>query len=207
MKLIEMNLRDYLDVLKSEAPAPGGGSVSALSGAQGAALVSMVCELTIPKERYAEFKELCQSVREEILEIYERLTLSIDEDTEAFSKVSAAMKLPKESDEEKAVRSQVIQEATVTATEVPYKVMELCLAGLETTARIVGRSNPNAASDLGVADLNLLAGVKGAYLNVMINLPSLKGEGVKERFADAGEIVETAQAIAEKIYAEVAASL
>ena len=203
MKLIEMNLRDYLDVLKSEAPAPGGGSVSALSGAQGAALVSMVCELTIPKERYAEFKELCQSVREEILEIYERLTLSIDEDTEAFSKVSAAMKLPKESDEEKAVRSQAIQEATVTATEVPYKVMELCLAGLETTAR----SNPNAASDLGVAALNLLAGVKGAYLNVMINLPSLKGEGVKERFVDAGEIVETAQAIAEKIYAEVAASL
>ena len=160
MKLIEMNLRDYLDVLKSEAPAPGGGSVSALSGAQGAALVSMVCELTIPKERYAEFKELCQSVREEILEIYERLTLSIDEDTEAFSKVSAAMKLPKESDEEKAVRSQAIQEATVTATEVPYKVMELCLAGLETTARIVGRSNPNAASDLGVAALNLLAGVR-----------------------------------------------
>ena len=207
MKLIEMNLRDYLDVLKSEAPAPGGGSVSALSGAQGAALVSMVCELTIPKERYAEFKELCQSVREEILEIYERLTLSIDEDTEAFSKVSAAMKLPKESDEEKAVRSQAIQEATVTATEVPYKVMELCLAGLETTARIVGRSNPNAASDLGGAALNLLAGVKGAYLNVMINLPSLKGEGVKERFVDAGEIVETAQAIAEKIYAEVAASL
>ena len=207
MKLIEMNLRDYLDVLKSEAPAPGGGSVSALSGAQGAALVSMVCELTIPKERYAEFKELCQSVREEILEIYERLTLSIDEDAEAFSKVSAAMKLPKESDEEKAVRSQAIQEATVTATEVPYKVMELCLAGLETTARIVGRSNPNAASDLGVAALNLLAGVKGAYLNVMINLPSLKGEGVKERFVDAGEIVETAQAIAEKIYAEVAASL
>ena len=202
-----MNLRDYLDVLKSEAPAPGGGSVSALSGAQGAALVSMVCELTIPKERYAEFKELCQSVREEILEIYERLTLSIDEDTEAFSKVSAAMKLPKESDEEKAVRSQAIQEATVTATEVPYKAMELCLAGLETTARIVGRSNPNAASDLGVAALNLLAGVKGAYLNVMINLPSLKGEGVKERFVDAGEIVETAQAIAEKIYAEVAASL
>ena len=207
MKLIEMNLRDYLDVLKSEAPAPGGGSVSALSGAQGAALVSMVCELTIPKERYAEFKELCQSVREEILEIYERLTLSIDEDTEAFSKVSAAMKLPKESDEEKAVRSQAIQEATVTATEVPYKVMELCLAGLETTARIVGRSNPNAASDLGVAALNLLAGVKGAYLNVMINLPSLKGEGVKERFVDAGEIVETAQKKKKKIYAEVAASL
>ncbi|MFR2965956.1 MAG: cyclodeaminase/cyclohydrolase family protein [Anaerovoracaceae bacterium] len=127
-------------------------------------------------------------------------------DTEAFSKVSAAMKLPKESDEEKAVRSQAIQEATVTATEVPYKVMELCLAG-----RDDGQDSRQIKSQRrlgpGVAALNLLAGVKGAYLNVMINLPSLKGEGVKERFVDAGEIVETAQAIAEKIYAEVAASL
>ena len=116
-----MNLRDYLDVLKSEAPAPGGGSVSALSGAQGAALVSMVCELTIPKERYAEFKELCQSVREEILEIYERLTLSIDEDTEAFSKVSAAMKLPKESDEEKPSEARPFRKPPLRPQKFPIK--------------------------------------------------------------------------------------
>ena len=207
MKLADMNLRDYLDVLKSEAPAPGGGSVSALSGAQGAALVSMVCELTIPKEKYAEHRELCQTVREEILKIYGLLVSGIDEDTEAFNKVSAAMKLPKDTDEEKAVRSLALQEAVVTATEVPYRAMELCLAGLEITEKIVGKSNPNAASDLGVAALNLLAGVKGAYLNVMINLPLIKDEKVKARFAGAAAMAEAAEKKAEKIYADVAGML
>lgn len=207
MKLVDMTIEKYLDVLKSEAPAPGGGSVSALSAAQGAALVSMVCELTIPKEKYAEHKELCESVKAEILDIYEKLKEGIDKDTEAFRRVSAAFKMPKDSEEEKAARSRAIQEATAEATEVPYEVMKLCFSGLEITERAVGKSNPNASSDLGVAALNLLAGVKGAYLNVCINLPSIKDSTVKERFADAELLVKKAEALAEKIYKEVLASL
>ena len=101
MKLVDMTVKTYLDVLKSDAPAPGGGSVSALSAAQGAGLVAMVCDLTIPKEKYAEHKELCEGVKAEILEVFEALVVGIDKDTEAFKHVSAAFKLPKETDEEK----------------------------------------------------------------------------------------------------------
>lgn len=207
MKLVDMTVKNYLDVLKSEAPAPGGGSVSALSAAQGAGLVAMVCDLTIPKEKYAEYKDLCQSVKAEILEVFDELVIGIDKDTEAYNKVSAAFKLPKGTDEEKATRSKAIQEATIIATEVPYETMELCMKGIEITAKIVGKSNPNASSDLGVAALNLLAGIKGAYLNVMINLPGIKSEEEKARFKDAEEMVKKAEVAADKIYKEVLASL
>ena len=207
MKLVDMTVKEYLEVLKSDAPAPGGGSVSALSAAQGAALVSMVCELTIPKEKFAEYKELCEEVKAEILGVYDALVIGIDKDTEAFNQVSAAFKLRKATDEEKAARSKAIQAATVVATKVPYETMELCMKGLETTAKIVGKSNPNAASDLGVAALNLLAGIKGAYLNVMINLPGIKDEAAKAEFEGAAEMVAKAEELAAKIYAEVLESL
>lgn len=207
MKLVDMSVKSYLDVLASDAPAPGGGSVSALSAAQGAALVAMVCNLTIPKEKYSEHRDLCIRVKDDILSIYDELVIGIDKDTEAFNKVSAAFKLPKETDEQKAARSKAIQEATITATEVPYETMELCMEGLAVTERIVGKSNPNASSDLGVAALNLLAGLKGAYLNVKINLPSIKDEAKAARFAGAEAMVARAEKTAEKIYKDVLAAL
>lgn len=207
MKLVEMTVKDYLNVLKSDAPAPGGGSVSALSAAQGAGLVAMVCDLTIPKEKFAQYKELCTEVKAEILQIYDELVVGIDKDTEAFNQVSAAFKLPKETDEEKAARSKAIQAATVVATEVPFETMQLCMKGLEITSKIVGKSNPNAASDLGVAALNLLAGLKGAYLNVMINLPGIKDENAREPFAHAEKMVKEGELLAAKIYEDVLASL
>lgn len=202
-----MTIKDYLDLLKTDAPAPGGGSVSALSAAQGAALVAMVCDLTIPKGKYAEYKELCQEVKESILKVYDDLVIGIDKDTDAYNKVSAAFKLPKATDEEKAARSEAIQSATIIATEVPYETIELCLEGLKITEKAVGKSNPNASSDLGVAALNLLAGAKGAYMNVMINLPSIKSEAEKQRFKDAQDLVKEAEILAAKIYDEVLNSL
>ena len=207
MKLADMSVKSYLDVLASDAPAPGGGSVSALSAAQGAALVAMVCNLTIPKEKYSEHRDLCIRVKDDILSIYDELVIGIDKDTEAFNKVSAAFKLPKDTDEQKAARSKAIQEATITATEVPYETMELCMEGLAVTERIVGKSNPNASSDLGVAALNLLTGLKGAYLNVKINLPSIKDESEAARFAGAEAMVARAEKTAEKIYKDVLAAL
>ncbi len=207
MKLVEMTVKDYLNVLKSDAPAPGGGSVSALSAAQGAGLVAMVCDLTIPKEKFAQYKELCTEVKAEILQIYDELIVGIDKDTEAFNQVSAAFKLPKETDEEKAARSKAIQEATIVATEVPFETMQLCMKGLEITSKIVGKSNPNASSDLGVAALNLLAGLKGAYLNVMINLPGIKDENAREPFDHAEKMVKEGELLAAKIYEDVLASL
>lgn len=104
-------------------------------------------------------------------------------------------------------RSAAIREATVEATKVPYRTMELCLAGLSITQRAVGRSNPNAASDLGVAALNLLAGLKGAYLNVKINLPGIKDEETRASFAAAAAMAEEAEQKAAGIYEEVLAAL
>lgn len=207
MKLIEMTVEKYLDVLASDAPAPGGGSVSALTAAQGAALVMMVCDLTIPKERYSQYKDTCTEVRKEISAIYDELVIAIDKDTEAFNMVSAAYKLPKHTEEQKKIRTEAIQEATVIATRVPYDTMELCLRGIGITAKAVGKSNPNASSDLGVAALDLLAGIKGAYLNVMINLPSIKDENIKAQFAGTEEMVKKAEQAAGVIYEQVLAGL
>ena len=207
MQLADMTTKDYLKLLASDAPAPGGGSVSALSAAQGAALTAMVCDLTIPKEKYAAFREICEQVKRDILSVLDELIVVIDKDTEAYNKVSAAFKMPKDTEEQKAARSAAIREATVEATKVPYRTMELCLAGLSITQRAVGRSNPNAASDLGVAALNLLAGLKGAYLNVKINLPGIKDEETRASFAAAAAMAEEAEQKAAGIYEEVLAAL
>ena len=207
MKLVDMTVRDYLDLLKSDAPAPGGGSVSALSAAQGVGLVTMVADLTIGREKYAEYEQVCKEAKEEALKLYEALVAAIDEDTEAFNKVSAAYKMPKDTDEQKAARSAAIRKANVGATQVPYETIKLCLAGLKVTETMVGKSNPNAASDLGVAALNLMAGIRGAWLNVKINLPGIKDEAAKAQFEKGAEMVDEAYVLASRIYEEVLTSL
>ena len=207
MKLVDMTVRDYLDLLKSDAPAPGGGSVSALSAAQGVGLVAMVADLTIGREKYAEYEQVCKEAKEEALKLYEALVAAIDEDTEAFNKVSAAYKMPKDTDEQKAARSAAIRKANVGATQVPYETIKLCLAGLKVTETMVGKSNPNAASDLGVAALNLMAGIRGAWLNVKINLPGIKDEAAKVQFEKGAEMVDEAYVLASRIYEEVLTSL
>ena len=207
MKLVDMTVKDYLDLLKSDAPAPGGGSVSALSAAQGVGLVAMVADLTIGREKYAEYEEVCKVAKEEALKLYSAFIEGIDKDTEAFNKVSAAYKLPKNTDEEKAARSAAIREANVGATEVPFETVKLCLDGLKITETMVGKSNPNAASDLGVAALNLLSGIRGAWLNVKINLPGIKDEALKAKFETGEAMVDEAYVISKRIYEEVLASL
>ena len=202
-----MTVKDYLDLLKSDAPAPGGGSVSALSAAQGVGLVAMVADLTIGREKYAEYEEVCKVAKEEALKLYSAFIEGIDKDTEAFNKVSAAYKLPKNTDEEKAARSAAIREANVGATEVPFETVKLCHDGLKITETMVGKSNPNAASDLGVAALNLLSGIRGAWLNVKINLPGIKDEALKAKFETGEAMVDEAYVISKRIYEEVLASL
>ena len=207
MKLVEMKVNEYLDVLKSDAPAPGGGSASALAAAQGVALVSMVCDLTLGKEKYAEYQDVCGEAKDKASDLYSKLVASIDKDTEAFNLVSAAFKMPKGTDEEKAARSKAIADGTLVATEVPFETMMLCAEGLKVTEMIIGKSNPNAASDLGVAALNLLSGVKGAWLNVLINLPGVKDEAQKEKFLTGKKTIVEAEALAARIYMEVSAML
>lgn len=208
MKLIDMKVTEYLDVLKSDAPAPGGGSVSALAGAQGVGLFMMVADLTIGKEKYADFQEVCNNAREKGMPLYEELVAAVDKDTEAFNLVSDAFKMPKDTAEQKDERSKAIQAGTLVATDVPFRTMQLGYKGLKLAKTIVGKSNPNAASDLGVAILNLKACVYGAWLNVKINLPGVKDEVKAKYFAEEGKkMYYEAGVIAEEYFNKVEASL
>ena len=182
MKLIDLKITEYMDLVKSNSPAPGGGSASALAGAQAMALAIMVCELTIGRPKYAEYEDQCLEKIDESLKILEELKELIDKDTEAYNKVASAFKMAKETEEEKEKRSKAIKEATMLATETPLRTMELSLMGMRIVSFLIGKTNNNAASDLGVAGINLYAAAKGAWLNVNINLPGTKDINVAENF-------------------------
>ena len=208
MKLIDMQVREYLEVLKSDAPAPGGGSVSALAGAQGVGLFMMVADLTTGKEKYADYQEVCKEAKEKGAALYEELVASVDRDTDAFNLIADAFKMPKETEEEKAARRKAIADGTLVATQVPFRTMQLGYEGLNIARKMIGKSNPNAASDLGVAILNLTACIKGAWLNVKINLPGVKDEEKAKFYTEEGQkMSDEADAVASSLYNAVAESL
>lgn len=200
-KIADMSIKEYLDILKTDAPAPGGGGVSGLTAAQGISLTLMVIELTLGKKKYEEYMELIEKSRVRALELYEELAVAADEDREVFLKLSEAYALPKETEEEKKIKQQVLGERSLAATEAPYKVMELSLEGLEITEKLVGKSNKMAVSDLGVAAACFLAACKSAWLNVKINLPYLTDKDRAQAFEKGGRnILEKVTALSEKIY-------
>ena len=203
MKLIDMTVSGYLADLASDSPAPGGGSAAALCGAQGAGLAAMVASFTIGRKKFADFEENALVVRDAELALVEKLKAQIDRDTEAFNLVAAAFKLPKATDEEKAARSAAIQAGTLVSTEVPFETMVLALEALKTAEKLLSGFNDGAASDLGVAAWNLLTCVKGAWLNVCINIGSLKDKEAAESFRVRGlAILKEAEEIAAKIAAK-----
>ena len=198
MKLVDLSITEFAKVLGSDAPAPGGGSAAALSAANGISLTKMVCELTIGKKKYAEFEE---HIKGQLLE-------AIDKDTEAFNVVSAVFDLPKETEEEKAARREAMQKALKHATVSPFSMMELIVEALETTKEAVGKSNTNAASDLGVAALNLKAGLQGAWLNVLINISGIKDQDFVQEYHGKGlELLQTGSELADNIYQSILESL
>lgn len=203
MKLIDMTVSEYLADLASDSPAPGGGSAAALCGAQGAGLAAMVASFTIGRKKFAEFEENAIAVRDAELALTEKLKAQIDRDTEAFNLVAAAFKLPKATDEEKAARSAAIQAGTLVSTEVPFETMVLALEALKTAEKLLTGFNDGAASDLGVAAWNLLTCAKGAWLNVCINIGSLKDREAAESFRVRGlAILKEAEELAAKIAAK-----
>lgn len=208
MKLIDLRLDEYLDILLSDAPAPGGGSVSALAGAQGAALIAMVADLTTSKEKYADDHETCRQAHSKAGELYASFAEAIDKDTEAFNLVSAAFKMPKGTDEEKAARRKAIDDGTLEATKVPFGVMKMAEEALRTAGSMVGHSNPNCSSDLGVGILNLMCCIRGAWLNVKINLPGVKDEAFATECEKEGKrIIEECEALADSLYRQIEESL
>ena len=198
MKLAELKTAEFVDLLASDAPAPGGGSAAALEGALGAALTAMVCGLTVGKKKYAEFQELAEK---KATDLKARFVDVMDRDTEAFNVVSAAFGMPKATDEEKAARSAAIQKGLEGCTKTPFEMMELAVETLELTASILGKSNDSAASDLGVSALSLRAAIQGAWLNVLINIGSLKNKELAEDYRAKGEaLLAKALPLADQIY-------
>lgn len=208
MKLVEMQINDFVAVLGSDTPAPGGGSASALAAAQGIALTKMVTELTIGKKKYAEFEDEIELLQKKAKSLQEGLLRAIDEDTEAFNQVSAVFGLPKTTEEEKKARREAMQSALKGAAVTPFSMMEKIVDALKVTQAAVGKSNTNAASDLGVAALNLKAALQGAWLNVLINLASIKDEMFVRQYRKAGEsLVEEGSKIADATYQQILESL
>ncbi len=170
MALIDKPVATFLDELASGAPAPGGGSVAALSGALGASLVSMVCNLTLGRKKYVEVEGEVKRILERAEALRRDLTAFLDEDVAAFNEVSVAMKMPRETDEQKAARHKMLQTALKKATAVPMKVAEACAAVIDLCEPVAKVGNVNAVSDAGVAVLAAEAGLRSAALNVLINL-------------------------------------
>lgn len=199
-RLIDLNLKQYMDFTASESPVPGGGSAAAYMGALGIALGTMVANLSSHKkgwdERWKEFSghaEAGKKIQYELLDL-------VDEDTDAYKGIMEAFALPKTTDEEKINRKNVIAEATRNATLVPFKVMETAFKAYGLVRAMVEKGNPNSITDAGVGALALRACISGAYLNVMINIKGLEINEFSEAItAKAGEIEEKSQAEAENI--------
>ena len=187
MKYLNEKLQIYLADLRVKKPTPGGGAVAALIAAQGAALTMMTAEFTIGNEKYKEFEERCIGARANSSYIYMNLCMAIDQDAEAYNMVVEARKLPQNTEEEIMIRNQKLEEANLAATMVPFKVMRLCREGLNAASFMIGYCNPNIQSDLSIAILSLAAGLRASWMNVLVNLPSLKNETQREMIQKEGE--------------------
>ena len=172
--LTEKKVTEFLDELASSSSAPGGGSVAALSAALGAALTSMVCNLTIGKKKYAEVESELKNVLQQSETLRTTFTSLIEKDTLAFNKVMEAFGLPKDTDEQKALRAAAIEAATKEAALVPLEAMKHVIDALALAKVVAEKGNANSISDTGVSALMLHAAAEGAALNVQINLNSIK---------------------------------
>jgi formiminotetrahydrofolate cyclodeaminase len=166
-------VQGFLDTLASDSPAPGGGTAAAISGAMGAALVCMVCRLTIGKKKYATVENEVKAILDKSEPLRARLVQLAAEDTAAFEAVMAAYKLPKESEAEKEARDAAVQDALKKATQTPLKTAHACAEVIALSGSITHIGNANAICDAGVASLTALSGLKGAALNVLINLNTI----------------------------------
>jgi formiminotetrahydrofolate cyclodeaminase len=178
MKLVELLTREFVEKVASEAPAPGGGSVSALAGALAAALCAMVARLTLGKEKYRDTWHEMEQVRDSADALMRRLLELVDEDTAAYNQVLSAFKLPRDSVAQKTARQAAIQSATKKAAAVPMETLRRLTDLLWMAEAAVEKGNPNCLSDAGVAAHLIRAAASGAAYNVRINLSALDDPGL-----------------------------
>lgn len=188
--LIDLTVKEFLNETASDAPVPGGGSISALHGATAAALTEMVARLTIGRKKYAEVEGQMKTIITEAQVIREKMLGYIDLDSEAYNRVFAAFKLPKETEEEKDARQAEIQDDTKEAALVPMQVAEVLASVMEALVYLGQNGNRNAVTDVCVAMMTGRTAVLGALLNVRINLSSIHDEAFVQQMSKRADFLE-----------------
>ncbi len=176
----ELPIRQFLSLLASSAPTPGGGTAAAVAGAMGAGLAEMVTALTLAREKYASSHEAMRPIAQAAAAAREELLALAREDAQAYDEVVAARRLPKDTEEQKARRDERISAANRRAAEIPMRTAREAARLLEAMPALAEKGNPSAASDAGAATLLLEASVQAALLNVAINLPGVSDPGFVE---------------------------
>jgi methenyltetrahydrofolate cyclohydrolase len=189
----DQTVDQFIAALASGDPTPGGGAAAAVAGSLGGALVAMVASLSEGRPKYADHQALLVEAKAAGLELADRLLNLADEDAAAFDGFGVAMRMPRETDEEKAARTRALQAAARDATEAPFKTVQACLEVAAMAEAMAGRSNRNASSDLEVAGLMALAAARAAAANVLVNLPAMGDE------AAAGDMLARTEAIVNEV--------
>ncbi|MCK4396391.1 glutamate formimidoyltransferase [candidate division WOR-3 bacterium] len=207
-ELLSMNLREFSSELSTDSPAPGGGSVAALSGALGSALSSMVANLTYGKKEYRKANRRMKNLALQAQVLKDEFIDLIEKDAEAFNNVMSAMRLKKKTEEEKKKRDEAIEEATKKATLVPLEIMKKSERILDLAAVAEKKGNQNSVSDAGVAAIMADAACEGGYLNVIINLVNIKDEEFKKSIkAEVDGLLKRVKSKAKRIIKRVIAKL
>lgn len=198
--LVNLSLNDFADLLSTDSPAPGGGSVAALCNAISGALTSMVSNLTFGKKKYKEHWERAKELADKGQEIKAKSLYAIDKDTDSFNEMMDAARLPKKTDEEKELRNRAIQEATKQAILVPLETLELSCQAVQLAKDIAEIGNRNAVSDAGVGAVTAFAAALSAYYNVSINMSSIEDETFKEEVLNKAEkLLENTRLISSEV--------
>ena len=202
--LVNLTLTSFCDLLSTDAPAPGGGSVAALCTAMSGALTAMVSNLTVDKKGYEKVQDAVRDLAEKAQPIKEKALACIDKDTDAFNLMMDAMRLPKKTEEEIAARNAKLEESTQKAILVPFETLELSLSAVELAQQVAAVGNTNALSDAGVGALTALTGAKAAYYNILINLKSITTQAfIDDILTQSAALIAKIESIAVAVEQEV----
>ena len=206
--MLEKKTTEFLEVLSSAEPVPGGGGASAAVGAFAAALGMMVANLTIGKKRYRDVEEEVQAAGNRLEDIRNRLTVLVDKDAEAFAPLSRAYGLPKETEEQRQEKERIMEQALYEASVVPMEIMETVTEAMRELELLGEKGSRLALSDVGVGILFAQAALEGASLNIFINTKLMKNRERAEKLnAQAEELIRTGSSLKEKIYRGVLAGI
>ena len=208
MNISEKTCVEFVDVLASKAPVPGGGGAAALVGAIGMALGSMVCNLTIGKKKYAEYEESVKEILVQASELEKDLLAMLDKDAEGFFPLSQAYGLPANTDEEKAAKEVELERCLKLACEVPFKIVELCNESIKLHEELVDKGSRLAISDVGCGVQALRGAILSAQLNVIINVGLMKDKEYAKALDEKCEaLVKEGVEICDAVYDKVIAAM